>query len=543
MNHPSAFVRQSRLPAEGDSTASCKADKNFAKAFLLICGIAFSLIMATRAPAVTVDNFVARTYTNDSGILPYRLFIPTNYVATNKYPIVLFLHGAGERGSDNRRQLTNQPAPLVFADTVNQNQNPSFMVAPQCPVDGSWSDSIRPYQVNELMNALMAEFSVDADRVYITGLSMGGNGTWDYTIRYPQKYAAAIPMSGGWITSLAGEIIHLPIWNFHGAGDESVSQSRSMVAAVRQAGGNVVYTEYAGGGHNIWTEAYSTPILMSWLYSQKRGAISSASPVLRISNPTDQQAFSLNGTNLALSGWFYAPNQGVSRVDWTNATLPSAGIAPIATTNWSVAKVVVNTAATNRVIITGSSTRLNGVLGGATTFNDSLAIVVPPSIVGGPASLAVAEGETAVFNVILPDYVFSPRYQWLYQGQPMSGATNSSLSISNAQLTQAGNYAVAVSNTFGMATSSNAVLTVNPGSNVQFFGPVILGDDFVVRFAGVPGSTYTIESGPTVSGPWVKAANFAAPATDEGFGVGVFQFSEAVIDNSARFYRAIYPAY
>ena len=167
--------------------------------------------LSLQAPAVTVDDFIARTYTNSAGTLPYRLFIPTNYNPATKYPLVLFLHGGGENGSDNRLQLTGQTGPLVFAADANQQENPSFMVAPQCPISGYWTYTILAEQVQGMMNALMAEFSIDADRVYITGLSNGGFGTWDYITRYPQMYAAAVPMNGGGNTALAGRITQLPI--------------------------------------------------------------------------------------------------------------------------------------------------------------------------------------------------------------------------------------------------------------------------------------------------------------------------------------------
>ena len=128
------------------------------KARLLFFWIAMGGSFAPLAPAVTVDDFVARTYTNSTGNLPYRLFIPTNYNTATKYPLVLFLHGAGENGSDNRLQLTGQTGPLVFASETNQITNPSFMVAPQCPLSGYWTYDIQAEQVQGMMDALMAEF-------------------------------------------------------------------------------------------------------------------------------------------------------------------------------------------------------------------------------------------------------------------------------------------------------------------------------------------------------------------------------------------------
>ena len=206
--------------------AELTSQMKFMKTLVLFLVIGIGVLLPPPATAVTVDNFVARTYTNSSGVLPYRLFIPTNYTPSVKYPLVLFLHGSGERGSDNRLQLTGQTAPLVFADTPNQTKHPSFMVAPQCPLDGAWNDSIREGQVLEMMNALMAQYSIEADRVYVTGLSMGGFGTWDYITLYPQMYAAAVPISSYyWNLSLAAVAGQTPIWNFCGALDSYASSS------------------------------------------------------------------------------------------------------------------------------------------------------------------------------------------------------------------------------------------------------------------------------------------------------------------------------
>ena len=360
-------------------------------------------------------------------------------------------------------------SPLVFAQEANQNQNPSFMVAPQCPTTGSWTDSTRQAQVLGMMNALMAEFSIDPDRVYITGHSMGAYGTWAYITQYPQMYAAAVPMSGGGNTSLAGRITHMPIWNFHAADDPTVSVtlSRNMVSAVRQAGGIVIYTEYAIGEHTICTPAYNTPILMDWVYSQKRGTFSSAPPLLSIVNPTDQPLYSLDGTNLNLSGSATDGTNGVTGSTWTDYSVGvSSGLAQ-GTTNWSATNILINTSVTNLVLITASGSSWFSPYGGATTFNDNLSVIVPPSISAQPASLAVNEDDAAAFSVLVPQYVYQPSYRWFYQGQALAGATGSLLILTNVQLAEAGYYSVSVSNVFGFVISSNALLTILPPSLVQ----------------------------------------------------------------------------
>src|ERR1041385_2886251 len=270
--------------------------------------------------AASVTNFLARSYTDSQGVLPYRLFIPANYAPPSRYPLVLFLHGSGERGTNNLMQLTGQPGPLIFASETNQIKYPSFVIAPQCPLDGFWDDGIRDAQVMGLLDALQSEFSIDADRLYITGLSMGGFGTWDYIMQYPGVYAAAIPMSGGGSSDLAARITHMPIWNFHAANDNVVSviNSREIVSAVRKAGGSVIYTEYSNGGHGIWGQAYHTPILMDWIYSQRRGIRSAIAPILNIQMPVDQQTYASTGAPLSLGGTASDGAASVTLVTWTN---------------------------------------------------------------------------------------------------------------------------------------------------------------------------------------------------------------------------------
>src|SRR5688572_5797919 len=147
--------------------------------------------------AATVSDFNARIYTNALlGKLPYRLFIPRGYESSTKYPLVLFLHGSGQSGTDNGAQF-QVASPLVFVSTANQTNYPCFMVAPQCPTTRDWINPVMVEGVLELLTTLQTEFSLDPNRVYITGLSMGGYGTWALITRDPGRFAAAVPMSGG----------------------------------------------------------------------------------------------------------------------------------------------------------------------------------------------------------------------------------------------------------------------------------------------------------------------------------------------------------
>jgi predicted peptidase len=230
---------------------------------------------------------VARTYADAQGKkLLYRLWIPRGYDAKKKYPLILFLHGAGERGDDNQKQLAH-PDVLHWVREKYAKEHPSFLVAPQCPAGAKWVDvnwwqvphhqtppqPAEPMRLTmELLDALQKEFSIDPDRIYVTGLSMGGYGTFDLLVRRPNYFAAAVPLCGGADDSRAKDFAHVPIWIFHGAQDKAVPvvRSRSVVEALRKAGGQPRYTEYPDEGHAIWKRVYADPELARWLFSQVR---------------------------------------------------------------------------------------------------------------------------------------------------------------------------------------------------------------------------------------------------------------------------------
>jgi len=213
--------------------------------------------------------------------LPYRLARPVGYDANKKYPLVVFLHGSGESGTDNKLQIQkNIGVPTggsVFTLPANQAKYPSFFVAPQAPVgsrDG-WR-GIPGQAVLKLITALETEFSsIDTQRLYITGLSMGGYGTWTLIEDNPKLFACAVPMSAGGDTAKAANIVALPLWDFHGTVDASVpvQESRDMIAAIKAAGGNPKYTEYPNGGHAIWDQAYTEPALLPWMFGTSAATI------------------------------------------------------------------------------------------------------------------------------------------------------------------------------------------------------------------------------------------------------------------------------
>ena len=219
------------------------------------------------------NEFLGRLYTEPgTGFqLPYRLFKPISYDPLKEYPLVLFLHGAGESGTDNVAQVNSNIDNLLAH--VKMSTYSSFLLAPQ--TNSGWfsyadnpSNSIRT--TLNVIGQLENEFSIDTTHVYVTGLSMGGGGTWDIIVRRPEKFAAAVPICGYGDTSKASLLVDQPIWAFHAANDTvvSVQYTRDMINAVVAAGGNPLYTEYTTGGHGIWGQVYNDTQMYDWMFSQ-----------------------------------------------------------------------------------------------------------------------------------------------------------------------------------------------------------------------------------------------------------------------------------
>jgi len=226
--------------------------------------------------------FKHRHYVSDNGdTLKYRQLISDSDPVT-KYPLVIFLHGSGERGNDNEAQL--QWGVLNFASSRIMKTYRPIVIAPQCPKNLKWgnysqgsnlmqSPPTKPMELLiELIDKVKKTMPVDPDRIYITGLSMGGMGTYDAIARHPDLFAAAVPVCGRADASQASKIAHIPLWIFHGVLDQSVpsEQSRNMVEALTNAGANPGYTQYPESGHFSWIAAYSDQMMMDWLFRQHK---------------------------------------------------------------------------------------------------------------------------------------------------------------------------------------------------------------------------------------------------------------------------------
>ncbi len=220
----------------------------------------------------------------DGQQLPYRLLKPERIEPGKAYPLVLYLHGAGDRGTDNHAQLLHAAA--VLAGPENRRKYPCFVVATQCPPDRRWVEvdwsepthtmppmPSAPLKLAlELLDGLAAELPVDAGRIYVTGLSMGGFGAWDALQRRPELFAAAIVCCGGGDPAEAPKLANLPIWAFHGDHDAEVPVVRTtaMVDAIRRTGGAPKMTIYAGVDHDCWSRTYADPEVWAWLFAQRK---------------------------------------------------------------------------------------------------------------------------------------------------------------------------------------------------------------------------------------------------------------------------------
>ena len=256
-------------------------------------GAAEAFPLPSKAP-VAVTNAAAvmeaRVFTGaNGGLLRYRILSPATLEAGRRYPLVLFLHGAGERGEDNAMQLVWGVWPLV--SYMKQKGIEGYVIAPQCPAGKQWVDtpwSLLAHKmpenpsepmalVMELLDKSVNELPIDSGRVRVTGISMGGYGTWDIVQRRPDVFAAAMPVCGGGDSTLAWKIRSVPIWTFHGDKDTAVPvvRSRQMVSALWQCDGNVRYREYPGVGHGCWIQTYSDNQVLDWFFSQSKTCVGS----------------------------------------------------------------------------------------------------------------------------------------------------------------------------------------------------------------------------------------------------------------------------
>src|SRR5712692_1511132 len=246
-------------------------------AIVLLLGLAGLASPAWARPRET--GFINRTVTINGTTYQYQVFVPAGWSSNKSWPVILFLHGAGERGEDG---LVQTEVGIGTAIRRSTERFPCIVIFPQCRKNVAWSDPAMEVQTLKALEQTMKEFHGDPQRVYLTGLSLGGYGTWSLAAKYPGKFAALAPVCGGIrsprapdlaaadgaqdpYAAVAQKIGKTPVWVFHGGADPTVpvEESRKMVEALKAAGGNVKYTEYDGVGHNSWVKAYAEPEFMT----------------------------------------------------------------------------------------------------------------------------------------------------------------------------------------------------------------------------------------------------------------------------------------
>ena len=245
--------------------------------------MAVCLILLSTVPGdaqLAIEVFVPRMFRAADGLsLRYRLYVPPAEARVRPLPAVVYLHGSGGAGTDNLKQLSggNAAGTHLWTSEDVKARHPAFVVAPQIPDGQRWDAAgpePAPYAglVLELLDGLAREFSIDRDRIYLLGQSLGGYGTWDLISKRPDAFAAAVPLCGGGDPKRVSAARGVAIWAFHGAKDQvvPVTKSREMVAALQAAGGSVKYTEYPETGHDVWTVAFAEPALPDWLFAQRR---------------------------------------------------------------------------------------------------------------------------------------------------------------------------------------------------------------------------------------------------------------------------------
>ncbi|NQU88318.1 MAG: prolyl oligopeptidase family serine peptidase [Mariniphaga sp.] len=228
--------------------------------------IIITAVIILSAPTISAQQTEEKFEGNVSFSYKYLLYLPDGYEIDNEkeYPFLLFLHGGGEKGENLNRVKVNGPPKFL----ENKKDFPFIVVSPQCPGDERWT----AYKLNALIEGLVEKYRIDKERIYLTGLSMGGYGTWDLASNYPHWFAAIAPICGGGDVRRVRALKDIPVWTFHGMRDNVIPIERSLelVRALEKIDGNIKFTVYPEANHNSWTKTYNNPELWEWFLKHKR---------------------------------------------------------------------------------------------------------------------------------------------------------------------------------------------------------------------------------------------------------------------------------
>lgn len=245
---------------------------------ILLLNVKFYNIQAQR------EKFEKHIFESNCINMPYRLLKPSSLEYGEKYPLVLYFHGIGVRGDDNEKTLINGVWHL--AKDEFQEKFPAFVLVPQCPENMKWTEyfsanervvfnneqTISMKTAIELMFSIIENYPIDSKRIYVSGMSMGGFATWEILIRYPDLFAAAVPVCGGGDVRFADQLKNIPIWAFHGENDKIVPLERSteMVESINNLGGKAKISIIKNVGHDVWHQTYEMLEMYEWLFDQKK---------------------------------------------------------------------------------------------------------------------------------------------------------------------------------------------------------------------------------------------------------------------------------
>jgi poly(3-hydroxybutyrate) depolymerase len=336
--------------------------------------------VATPAAALTSADFASRTTTTDGGngfALPYRINVPAA-CANRRCPLLLFLHGAGETGSNNTAQLNNRAnGAFKLAEDAQTLGQPVIMVAPQTPE--WWGNENPTGGLADLLDDVQREFGFDPARLYVTGLSMGGGGTIGFLQRYDAVAAAAVPVCPAGVISSTIDRDRLwdtPAWYFHAINDGTVTvdNSRTSVATLRAGGGDPLYTEFTSGDHWIWTETYKVAKLMPWILAQRwRAPMVATSPRVSLSAPSAALRWYTNATTATVAGTVTA-DALPSVVNYVFGALNGTASG---TTSFTTAALAIPANATTLLRLQATGTSYVGGYGGNTTFSRTVRVTHP----------------------------------------------------------------------------------------------------------------------------------------------------------------------
>jgi len=358
-------------------------------------------------PAV---DFVKDNYTNSAGRrLPYFYLLPANYDPARRYPLMCLLHGAPcdetaiTTPNYGYAGLANYPIFKVLASYRQQARDPVILFWPtRRASDQNWTDEYLQL-VSGALDRFMTQFNVDTNRVYAGGFSEVF-ATWDLIGLRPGFFAAACVAAGEQGSTPVASVKEVPFWVWCAADDNwGANGCRSIVQALRQAGANPVYTEYASGGHVGGIQlGMGTPAIVDWMLAQRRGMSSGVEPILSISSPIREGFFTTASPSLNLAGSAEAPGQNVTRVTWENKTNRKTGLA-VGTNLWNATGIPLMADKTNVVVVTATTTSWAPAFGGNTTFNDTLTVICSPIratlALQGPGALLNWAGGVAPYSV------------------------------------------------------------------------------------------------------------------------------------------------